>query len=735
MALGKRSLSTRLTWVSASTAGLLLLALATFGWWAVARIDDRSLARETLYAQIGIEELEAAIPIAQDSSSIWDEAVINARAGNSAWMAENLVEWMGEYYGLDQVYVLDPANRPVQAALEGTSADTAVFEDHRSVVAPLVQELRDLMAEASAGLEESTEAITGLGVLDVVKLDREFAAVVSVRPILPSTSAVPQASGTEFLHVTIQFLDESVLTEIEKKFSLRNLSFNSTGQPSPGQASWPLISAAGRIIGFLEWSPERPASELVRETAPTASLALIAAVLSLALLLIRLRRTSSKLEISEAHAQYLAFHDPLTKVPNRALFEDRLERALASMRRTGKMVALHCIDLDRFKHVNDTLGHPAGDALIKEAAQRLSGIIREVDTIARLGGDEFAIIQVEAGDQQGAEDLSERIVEVLQRPFDIGGDEAQVGASVGVVLASERETTPSDMMRQADIALYEAKANGRGRFEVFAADLGENVRDRRELERALRAALQDDEGLRLVYQPIYEAASGRLVGAEALVRWDHPTRGILAPDVFIGLAEERGLIEQLGVWVLRSACRFAARSSVPWVAVNVSPLQFRDEHLARRILDILAEAGLPARRLEIEITEGLLLQNSPVVQSTLMHLRAAGVRVALDDFGTGYSSISYLRTYGVDKLKIDRSFVNQLGEGKDIDKIVKSIIDLASAMHMKVTAEGVETISQRDILVQMGCNQVQGFLLSRPVSGEDLDRNLTEIPARAAVGQ
>ena len=496
-----------------------------------------------------------------------------------------------------------------------------------------------------------------------------------------------------------------------------------------------MISAAGRIIGFLEWSPERPASELVRETAPTASLALIAAVLSLALLLIRLRRTSSKLEISEAHAQYLAFHDPLTKVPNRALFEDRLERALASMRRTGKMVALHCIDLDRFKHVNDTLGHPAGDALIKEAAQRLSGIIREVDTIARLGGDEFAIIQVEAGDQQGAEDLSERIVEVLQRPFDIGGDEAQVGASVGVVLASERETTPSDMMRQADIALYEAKANGRGRFEVFAADLGENVRDRRELERALRAALQDDEGLRLVYQPIYEAASGRLVGAEALVRWDHPTRGILAPDVFIGLAEERGLIEQLGVWVLRSACRFAARSSVPWVAVNVSPLQFRDEHLARRILDILAEAGLPARRLEIEITEGLLLQNSPVVQSTLMHLRAAGVRVALDDFGTGYSSISYLRTYGVDKLKIDRSFVNQLGEGKDIDKIVKSIIDLASAMHMKVTAEGVETISQRDILVQMGCNQVQGFLLSRPVSGEDLDRNLTEIPARAAVGQ
>lgn len=723
------SLSAQLTWITMVAAALFLIGLAVFGWWAVDRIDERSLAREVGFAHIGIEELTASIVKEQDSSAVWDDAVIAARAGDGAWMDENLVTWMSEYYGHDRIFVLDPSGEPISSAADGETIDDAAYEEFRPLVEPLSARLRGAMAQASGDADDSTGAILGLGELDFVSVDGDRGALISIRPIVPGSAALTQAPGTEYLHVSIMLLDADVTRKVGEKFALRDLTFT-TGAPSEaGRASSPILSNAGRIIGFLTWVPDRPAIELVRDTALSGALALLALGLGIALLLVRVRRTSSKLEVSEAHAQYLAFHDPLTGVPNRGLFEDRLERALAGMRRTQRMIALHYIDLDRFKYVNDTLGHPAGDALIKEAAKRLASLIREVDTLARLGGDEFAIIQVEAGDREGAETLSTRIVEELQRPFNLLGDEASISASVGTVLAGESEAVPSEVMRQADIALYQAKANGRGRFEVFASDLGESVRERRQLERDLRTALGTDLGLHLVYQPIYEAASDRMVGAEALVRWDHPTKGLLSPDVFIGLAEERGLIEPLGMWVLRTACRFALSSSLPWVAVNVSPLQFRDEHLAKHILSILEEVGLPPRRLEIEITEGLLLQNSPTVQATLLRLRAAGVRVALDDFGTGYSSISYLRTYGVDKLKIDRSFVNQLGEGRDIDNIVKSIIDLAKAMHMQVTAEGVETREQLQLLVGMGCNQAQGFLLSRPVSVEGLERLAQRVQA------
>jgi EAL domain-containing protein (putative c-di-GMP-specific phosphodiesterase class I) len=281
-----------------------------------------------------------------------------------------------------------------------------------------------------------------------------------------------------------------------------------------------------------------------------------------------------------------------------------------------------------------------------------------------------------------------------------------------------------DMMRQADIALYEAKAGGRGKYQLFANDLDEAVQEKRALEIDLREALANGQGLELVYQPIFDTRTANIAGAEALVRWQHPTRGRLSPAMFITLAEERGLIDELGMWVMRTACRFAASSAVPWVAVNVSPIQFRDDHFAEKVFEVLAEAGLPAKRLEIEITEGLLLQNSPAIQSTLMLLRAKGIRVALDDFGTGYSSISYLRNHGVDKLKIDQSFTAQLGLDEEIDSIVRSIIDLGRAMHMLVTAEGVETDDQRVLLNSMGCDQLQGFLLSRPVTPEKLEMTL-----------
>lgn len=707
------SLSRQISILAFALAGALVALLAGFGWWAASNIDDRSIARETRAVLKGLGEATTSIPLDQDSAVVWDDAVIYTRADDHEWIADNLAEWMSEYYGFDRVYLLDASDRPFHVVEDGVRVDNNHFYHDRAAVSALIDTVR---AQLSAGVEA--------GAMDMVVLGEGIPAIASVRPILPSTDAVTVDPASAFIHVAIKYLDAQIADEIATRFEVSGLAFDAAAQVDDERMSMPVLSQSGRIVGFFSWLPNEPAYELIRETAPalSAGLGLIAA--GVALLLVRLRRTSTALEVSKAHASYLAFHDPLTGIPNRALFEDRLEQALANMRHTGNRVALHYIDLDRFKHVNDTLGHPAGDELIRQAAGRLVALVDEVDTVARLGGDEFAIIQFGPADTAAVVGLSRSIVEAIERPFDLGGSEARVGASVGVVVTNDAKAGSDELMRRADIALYEAKDNGRGRYQVFAGELDEAVRDRRMLEIDLRNALLEGEGLWLAYQPIYHARTGLVAGAEALVRWDHPQRGRLSPAAFIALAEERGMIDQLGQWVLRTACRYAATSSIPWIAVNVSPLQFRDEHFAQRVFNILDETGLEPRRLEIEITEGLLLQNAPSVQSTLTQLRARGVRVALDDFGTGYSSISYLRQHGVDKLKIDQSFTAQLGLDAEIERIVHSIIELARAMHMVVTAEGVETEAQRSILEAMGCNQLQGFLLSRPVPQQDLDQRL-----------
>jgi diguanylate cyclase (GGDEF)-like protein len=720
MSRANASLSKQITYLSLAFGTVLTIGLVWFGWWAASRIDDRSIARETSAIQRGLKEITAKIPIDQDTSAVWDDAVLNLRLDNGPWLAENLAEWMSEYFGHDRVYLLDSENQAVRSAVDGSLAGSEVYETDRSVLEPVVLSLRQRMATASRGLEESTEAVTGMGQEDFVSFSDGSAGFVSVRPVVPTSDAVAQAPGTEFLIVSVLIIDQSVADQIGQVHDIARLRFEKLAQTDQERMASPLINSEGRIVGFFTWLPNEPAFQLIQETALPVALGVIMVALAVALLLRRLAKTSQKLEETEAEASYLAFHDPLTGIPNRALFEDRLDQALANMRRTGCKIALHFIDLDRFKHVNDTLGHPAGDELIRQAAKRLTALVDEVDTVARLGGDEFAVVQFDAKDENNAIALSQRIVEVFAEPFELAESQANVGASVGLIVTADAAVRAEELMRQADIALYGAKDSGRGRYQMFVGELDEAVRERRALEADLRTALAEGTGLSLVYQPIFQIGSGAVAGAEALVRWDHPTQGRLSPITFISLAEERGLIEQLGLWILRRACLFASASNLPWVAVNVSPLQFRDEHFAQRVFDVLEETGLAPRRLEIEITEGLLLQNSPAIQSTLKLLRARGIRVALDDFGTGYSSISYLRNHGIDKLKIDQSFTAQLGVDSEIENIVRSIVDLGRAMHMVVTAEGVETPKQQKMLEAIGCHQLQGYLLGKPQSAKEL---------------
>ncbi len=418
-------------------------------------------------------------------------------------------------------------------------------------------------------------------------------------------------------------------------------------------------------------------------------------------------------EQAQAQISHMARHDALTNLPNRTLFREELERALHMVKRTDQLAVL-CLDLDHFKKINDLLGHPVGDALLEQAAARLRTCVGPGDTVARLGGDEFAIVQFCNGCEPSAVPaLASQIVEVVAAPYEIEGHQLVIGVSIGISLAPEDGDNPDELLKNADLALYRAKADGRGTYRFFEAGMDARAQARRVLELDLRLALQRDE-FEVHYQPIRDLASGEIAVCEALVRWKHPQRGLIAPNHFIPIAEETGLIIQLGDWVLRTACAVAVRWASACVAVNLSPVQFRNPDLVATVKSALEQSGLPAHRLELEITELVLLQNSDTTRAMLHELRGLGVKISLDDFGTGYSSLSYLRSFPFDKIKIDRSFINELATSKDSLAIVRAVTGLGKSLGIVTTAEGVETDAQLELLSREGCTQVQGYLISKP---------------------
>jgi diguanylate cyclase (GGDEF)-like protein/PAS domain S-box-containing protein len=432
---------------------------------------------------------------------------------------------------------------------------------------------------------------------------------------------------------------------------------------------------------------------------------------------------------AEERIRHMAHHDSLTGLPNRRMFMDRLVQVLARSKRDGTTVAVLCLDLDRFKHVNDLGGHAAGDELLRQVANRLADSSRTEDTVARLGGDEFAVIQVGVAHPDGPGIMAERMVKAIGKPFDLGGQQTMIGTSIGIALHPGDGEEGDDLVRAADTALYRAKEAGRGTFRFFEAEMDIRLQERRLLERDLRQALAEEQ-LRVHYQPLADCGGGKIVGFEALLRWTHPVRGPISPVQFIPLAEECGLIMPLGAWVMRRACTDAATwPSDKLVAVNLSPAQFRHADLAKEILAVLKETGLPAERLELEVTESLLIDDPDRVLATLMVLKEAGVRISLDDFGTGYSSLSYLQRFPFDKIKIDRSFVSQMEKNADSMSIIRAVIALGKSLRIKVTAEGVESATQLNLLQQENCDLVQGYLLGKPMAKEDLGTLLT--PASA----
>ena len=440
---------------------------------------------------------------------------------------------------------------------------------------------------------------------------------------------------------------------------------------------------------------------------------------------------------SEAKLEHLAHYDALTQLPNRLLLFSRLEHSLEVALRDGKKLALLMLDLDHFKDINDSLGHLAGDELLQQVAQRLSSCVRGMDTVCRLGGDEFTVVLDEITQPEDAAHVANHVIAALSEPWQLStGVEVRISASVGISLFPDHGKTAADLLQQADTSLYLAKSEGRGCFKYFSEDLTRAVRARIELESSLRHAIENNE-LRVFYQPQVDMASGRIIGAEALVRWQDPVKGLIMPAQFIPLAEETGLITPLGNWVLKETCRQGQcwiEAGLPplTLAVNLSAHQFLHSNIQEVVAEVLAETGFPAQQLELELTESALMAREDDAIRILGQLRALGVRLAIDDFGTGYSSLAYLKRFPLDVLKVDKSFIDDIPYGQDDMAITSTIIVMAHTLRLKVLAEGVETVEQLDFLQQQGCNLYQGYLTSPPIPGEAFEKMISAAGSQAS---
>ena len=513
-------------------------------------------------------------------------------------------------------------------------------------------------------------------------------------------------------------IDAPLLRRLGASHGLHAIELRSIGTPLPGESTLALNGADGAPVAMLVWHSATPVAQWRHDILWT--LALVLGVFG-ACALVVLQRSShiaNDLIASEARARHLAYHDVLTGLPNRAMMFDRLRQMLALGRRYYGEVAVHCLDLDRFKEVNDSLGHPAGDELIRQVSERLVSLCRDSDTVARLGGDEFVILQPETN-AAGASHLAERVLRMFEEPFELEYGVVEVGVSIGVTLTSNPDIDPNEALRQADLALYGSKEGGRGRITFFEPDMDAALRMRRNLENDLRQAISEGS-LDIVYQPQMDAR-GTISAMEALLRWTHPEKGPIQPSVFVPLCEETGLILDLGEFVFERVFSETQHWLNMRISINVSPVQLRSPVFMAVLTRLVAKYRIEPARYEIEITEAALRGDDNVTRDNLLMLKQEGFTIALDDFGTGYSSVNALRRFDIDKIKIDRSFVHSIEADDEAEALVDAMVKLGRAMRLAIVAEGVETDEQRDRLSACGCNQFQGFLVSRPIPAAQLD--------------
>lgn len=742
----------------AVVAPLLILTvavtvLAFFGFRAAADDSDRvSVARQTQEVRLAYSAALDELAQSQTGVAIWSPLIRELRKPdpNWTWVDDNVGTWLNFVFKHHEDIILDGNDRPVYAMVNGKRTTPQVYGAISRKMAPLIGATRGTLRirpnnherlpgwpiASSSTVRTSPRAIHAT---DLVELNGRPAAV-SVMRMIPDTPNVVSVAGHEPLLVSIRYLDGPFMQDLSRTELIAGARIATNPVLRADERAIRLISSRGKVVGLFVWRPVLPGSTLWHTMLPGAAVAAGVLLTAVLLLIAGLERMMLKdartlgllhaahleLTAKEGQAHHMAYHDALTGLANRALFNETVDDAILH---TGgaSSLAVFILDLDRFKQVNDTLGHLAGDDLIRQVATRLQREVGEQDLVARLGGDEFAVLLGSIAYKTEADGIATAMLGALREPFDVLGTAVHVGASVGIATYPDCGDNRTDLMRKADIAMYQAKSEGRDTFCHFCSDMDMSARLRREIEEDLRAAIASKDGLAVHYQPQMDSAGVQVIGFEALLRWHHPTRGDLSPQLFIPIAEGSGLIGELGRWVLTQACEVAQTWPALTIAVNLSPVQLRTRGFAADVASIVREAGVRPGQIELEVTEGILLDDDEVVRGGLAKLREAGFRIALDDFGTGYSSLSYLSKFEVDKIKIDKSFISRLGQSVDAVAIIHAVVTLGHAMALSVTAEGVETAEQRDFLKVAGCNELQGFLFSEAIPKSDI-RSFIERP-------
>ncbi len=709
-------LAARLMWpIAAILAAAFGLVVATVVW-----VSDGAnrIALERQLVQVGniIEDDLESRARQLASMTVADDAWMAKGQVQGASLLQTMAEHANGFFGFDGTHIIDRDFRVIAGApyLGGNVADAV------SLMMPVASQMYLRIEGGRPAQSRRMAAIATPRDLAFGRLayrnGRAF--IVVAAPLAPSTLV---ERGDWLVAVSFKELKPDVLRAISSRHDVATLHV--TQRPGARQIALPVPDIQGAQRAFIAWDPFRPGDVMREKLIPVSLVVLAGAILFSGFVFLHVQRLALDVARSEERTRQLVGHDPLSGLPNRMPFAQRLDQELSRIVRGDEGLAVHFLDLDKFKDVNDTYGHAAGDELIKAVARRLSNLLRGADTLARFGGDEFAIIQTGVRQSQDVEALARRILTDLTVPFDVAGTQVQIGVSIGISLAPDNGMDREQLMRLADTALYQAKNEGRNRYCFFERQMDETLKLRKVVEDDLRNAIVNDE-LALFYQPQLSADGETIVGVEALIRWPHPKRGMISPVQFIPVAEERGLIIPLGEWVLRKACQDGCRWPGLRVAVNVSPIQFRQKDFVETVIRIVEETGFDPSRLELELTEGVVVDDADAAEAAMIELRANGIHLALDDFGTGYSSLIYLRRFAFDKIKIDRSFLESMEATGESAILVHSMVHLGRALGLTVTAEGVETVDQHRFLQAVGCHELQGYLFSRPVTAEEIDAKL-----------
>jgi diguanylate cyclase (GGDEF)-like protein len=719
---------TTLISVAIAFFGLLLLAIIAYAGWSS---NQTAVDRERTLLDNAFNESILRVLNEQKSIAWWDDPVVKITDEeiDLEFTDANFGVFLTETYGQDEVYILNAKDQPLYAWAEAERRQPSAFEARHAALGPLIDEIRTGdTSRLRARPDMFYETKNRYDVLIGVQVARWAGHIVSVdgRPaVVAGMTIVPNIDmsllqGTPNLLLSITYIDEEFISQIGRSLLLPDLTL--LAAPSRGSAiiSEPFITDDGVQAGYLSWTSRQPGQVLLTAILPLVALGVLLTGFLSRTMFRRLRRASEALAQREFEARHEAKHDSLSGLPNRVHMVERIEKFLNSYiaRRNGQRALAAYVDIDRFKDVNDTLGHEAGDELIKLVAHRLATRLRPNDFLARFGGDEFVLLCAPAGLEAG-ESLIGRITQAFEAPFAVKGQTINVTASIGLAVAPENGSTADELMRHADIALYEAKNQGRDRAVYFSTKMAEEVEHRRSIELDLRAAMEHQE-FDLHYQPVISCSTGKVVGVEALLRWHHPLYGSMPPAEFIPVAENAGLLPAIGEWVLERAMTDAKLWPELEIAVNLSPVQFRHVDLESMLRRLIVKHAVDPGRFVLEITEGVLLEATDRVNTVLDAIRDMGFRTALDDFGTGYSSLSYLCNFQFDKIKIDRSFISSISRVDTTKTIIKSVVTLGRGLGMDIVAEGIETPYEASMMTRFGCTELQGFYFARPLPVEEM---------------